>query len=167
MRGRRSNVRRSPAPRRVRVWDTLDQLTTSLGAGASANYSLFPNFTSLASTLGMTAVRTHVRVTPVSAAPVLGDSLQIGVVVGRASDLADPTTAGQITTAQQDLDWAFLNRYTASPTLGEGGSNDIVLDLKSKRKVPELNQVWMISIRNQFAAAAQFRIFARTLYLLP
>jgi hypothetical protein len=120
--------------------------------------------------MGITVVRTLVRVVPLTA-PALGDSVTLGCIIGRqqgaASDLADPTTAGLTTTDQTLLHWGYLQHFTAAPTYTPGGSNVIEFDLRSRRKISEIGDVWMISIKHGGAVASTYRIFARSLYLLP
>jgi hypothetical protein len=167
-RRRKAFYGRSNAARRERTWDTLDINTTALANSASANYSLSPTFDAGGGLMrvGMTAVRVHLQVTPGSA-PALNDAITFGIIVGRVSDLGDPTAAGQVTVAQQELQWAFLKRFTANPTLESGGSNTIEIDLRSKRRIHGINDVFMISLRNNFVATTNIRVFARTLFLQP
>jgi len=155
---------RATGNRRKLVWATVEQATSALAAGASANIGLLGDLGN--ATLGCTIMRTHVRVTP-TAAVALADSVNLGLIVARNTDVADPTTAGLVTVAQADLDWMFIHRWTANPTLFEGGSNSISIDVRSKRKLQELNQNYILSIKNNQSAASTYRVYARTLIALP
>jgi hypothetical protein len=162
---RSSFAGRGGAQRRKLVWSTFDAVSSSLASGASGNYDLLADIGN--ATLGCTIMRTHLRVAPTTASPAFGDSIQLGFIVGRVVDAVDPVTAGLINVAQTDLDWMFINRYTAAPFLDEAGSNTVVIDLKAKRKMQELQQAYIFTLKNNFTAVQAFRVYARTLIALP
>jgi hypothetical protein len=69
---------------------------------------------------------------------------------------------------ETDLDWAYWNSYLATPTLNETGGNTLVIDLRSKRKIQELNQAYLFTWFNGLVAASTtFKLVARTLLALP
>ena len=115
----------------------------------------------------MTVVRTHLQITP-NAAAAIGDHVTWGVIVARVADVADPVTAGLVTAAQTDLDWMYWTTATANPTLARENSNTMWIDLKSKRRIREVNDRLIVSILNNQSGASQtYRVTARTLVLMP
>jgi len=164
MHGRsRRNYPRSP--KRVRTWYTQTSVTSSLAVAATANVDML----SLAvgtPTVGMTVIRTHLIITPL-ATPALGDRIIYGLIIGRVQDIADPATAGLTTPVSTELDWMLWSAAQAAPTFSPGGANQIVIDNKSKRRLSELSDRYMLSILNNQAAAQVYRIDARTLVMLP
>jgi len=161
---RRPPSRTSRSPKRVRVWSTTDHATTALAAAASANVDMLLDFPTAP---GITVIRTHLQVTPTTA-PAVGDRITFGLIIGRLSDVSDPTAAGALTPSQTDLDWMYWTTIIANPSFGNGGNNNtFVVDLRAKRKMEELNQVYLLSITNHQVAAVTYRIAARTLMLMP
>jgi len=119
-----------------------------------------------ASTLGVTVMRTHLRVQ----LPYVNvsDQWSIGLIVARAQDIGIGTANGPDPGVNPDLNWAYNDRIWA---ISNGSAIDvareITIDIRAKRKVQELNERFVFAIRNATAASAQCRVFARTLVALP
>src|SRR6267154_2638717 len=151
--------RRSRAPvRRVRNWATTDQSVT-IPPGQTSNTDLLaPMEIAGSSIVGITVVRTIVRITWTAAS--LGDGFRFGLIVAR-----------QVTSADPDLDWSYLDRVYADTAGAGAGVNttfEYNVDTKAKRRCAKLGQTYILSLVNANAvSAAQQRIFARTLVLLP
>src|SRR5216110_2697580 len=113
---RGSRPMRPRSPKRVRVWATTNQITSGLATNATANLDLLANSFSAAglSHLGVTVVRTLLQISP-QTVPAAGEICTVGLMVGRATDIVDPATAGLTTTSQLDLNWAWWHAYSATP----------------------------------------------------
>jgi len=120
------------------------------------------------SIVGITVVRTIVRITWTAAS--LGDGFRFGLIVARFEDVG-LNVAGQVTSADPDLDWSYLDRVYADTAGAGAGVNttfEYNVDTKAKRRCAKLGQTYILSLVNANAvSAAQQRIFARTLVLLP
>jgi hypothetical protein len=93
------------------------------------------------------------------------DQIRLGLAIGRVSDVG---AAGKLDPADPELDWMFLTRFV--PT-ASGAAVDAtqhwVFDLKSKRKLGELNQAYILAMSHNAAAARLFNVFARSLVMIP
>jgi len=113
------------------------------------------------STQGITIMRTHIALNVTSASAGVGDGAFVGLVVG-----TDVDTTTQITPTEPFLDWML---YTSYYSAGGGGViNSATVDLRAKRKMQELNQVyWMDLVALLGVNATQVAFTARTLIALP
>jgi len=150
----------------VRVWATTDAVTSNLAVGATANVDLLADFVGIP-TIGMTVVRTHLLLVPLGTV-ALNDRVVFGIIAARLTDIADPAGAGLTTPLLTDLDWRLWESRTAAPTYNLMGSTNIIdVDLKSKTRLHEKNDRYMLSILNNATVATTFRVSCRTLTLLP
>jgi len=152
---------RARSTRRKLVWATESFSVPALAAGATKVLNL--TSPSLPNTLGMTVMRMHIRLqVPFVAA---SDNTQLGFIVGRTADVAanTPTVPGN-----EALDWMYVTSLFATAT---GAAVDTLrvfdFDIRSKRKMEELEQILLISVRNNNAAAANYVGFSRVLLALP
>ncbi len=169
MRSHRRGSRRTAGQRRKLVWCTTDA-DVALTANQSSCLSLLAGLSVAGAThLGVTVMRTHIRMSP-STTPALGDNMYFGLLIGRSLDVGtaiagqpDPSLA-----ANADLDWMYINKFYAAPNFGDDGSSNILtLDNRSKRVMQELNQAYFLCFHSGMAAAVTWHVFARTLVALP
>jgi hypothetical protein len=166
-----ARTRRSSAhvrgSRRQLVWCTFDQ-TVAMAAGVGSNSNLLAGLAVAGSSLlGVTIMRTHLELSVITAV-TLGDRLQLGLIVGRTADIGAPIPAGAVSPAQPDDDWMLWRHETAAPTYGSGSANNQLLyDVKSKRKMQELNQAYVLSMVNDVGVAKTINIQGRVLLALP
>jgi hypothetical protein len=167
----RSTVR---TPRRRTTWATT--ATNAISLTAANQYlttDLLATFKAAGGvTQGCTIARTILRLT-VLGAPAAGDQFVHGIIRGQTTDVG-ANVAGAPTPLDFYEDWAWLDQRTAggasSTTYSDtGASNQIFLDLKVGRKIPEIHQCWNYVILAQPHAAfpTTFNLFARTLLYLP
>ncbi|ALE29541.1 hypothetical protein A0R81_gp1 [Lake Sarah-associated circular molecule 4] len=154
--------------RRKLVWATTDQ-SVNIPAGQISNTNLAATLSVAgASLLGTTIMRTHLRIEMTSiAGQATTDQYRIGLIVGRTSDVGI-NVAGQQDPSNPELDWVHLDRVipTASGATVDS-TQHWVLDNRSKRKMQELNQAYLLCLQQNAAAARTFNIFARVLFALP
>jgi hypothetical protein len=96
------------------------------------------------------------------------DLLRVGVLVGRVSDIGI-NVAGQQDPSNPELDWRYLDRYTptSSGAALDQTQNWPLIDLRSRAKVGELNQAYILAMSHSGAAARIVQVWARTLIALP
>jgi len=152
--------------RRALVWATTDQGVT-LAAGASSNINLLAGLSVAGSSiLGCTIMRTHCEISITSAVST-GDELRVGFVVGRLAEVG-AGVAGALTAATPELDWMLWRHECAAPTFGwTSANNQLVYDIKSKRKMQELSQAYILTLSNDAGISKTMQIQARTLIALP
>jgi len=165
IRTRRSagSLRRS-SQRRKLVWATSDNSVT-IPAGQISNVNLLSALSVAGSSLlGITIIRTHLRLQmPQSNA----EFRRIGLIVGRATDVGI-NVAGQQDPSNPELDWMLLDRVGPSWSGATVDSQaSMVYDLRAKRKMQELNQAYILALAPASAAANTIQIWARTLIALP
>ena len=155
--------------RRKLVWATSDTVAANIAAGANTAIDLLATSFELAgaSTLGATVMRTHARISAATANAQTAD-WRYGFIVtnsgfpGNAATLAlyDPR-------ANPELDWMLLDSLHDGEDVGIAGQGHRSVDLRSKRKMQEMNQKYIMVINNGDAAAHLFSVFVRTLIALP
>jgi hypothetical protein len=160
---------RSSARRRTLVWATTDQ-NVNIPAGQISNVNLLALLSVAGSSLlGATVMRTHVRIMQSSiGGQASTDLYRVGIIVGRTSDVGI-NVAGQQDPSNPELDWRYLDRWTptSSGAAVDTTQNLPLIDLRSKAKVGELNQAYILALAHSAAAARLFQIWARTLIALP
>ena len=166
MKSRRHFVSRETQRRKL-VWSTLTANPT-VANGAHDNLDILADFRAAgASLLGVTIMRTHVRLDVV--APTAADLFVWGLSVGGLNDIG--TAAGAIDAgADTHLDWMMWTREIAAPTYSEAGnSNRLLYDIKAKRKMQELDQRYLLSIGGVIVGTSPLNVFVtiRTLLALP
>ena len=150
--------------RRKLIWGTTQVQTFNVPANTGHVFDLLSVLeVAGASTLGITIMRTHVRMQINLGAS--GDFLQIGLLIGRDADvgLAVPTPFNE-----PELDWMW---DTVEFARASGAAIDspftVEYDVRSKRKMEELNQRYLLCVYNSAAAAHNVSYFVRTLVALP
>jgi hypothetical protein len=140
-------------PRRKLVWATLDT-----GVNIAANNS-FQNIDLLQAlkvsgaggfTLGSTVVRTHLAL-HITSTVATGDGLYLGEFVGTNDEVGSFTAATGTNvpnpSAQPEADWMMWEHRAAAPQYNyEASNNHVIWDIKSKRKLEELQQTLIFSI---------------------
>ena len=145
---RRSFVRSGSAQRRKLVWATNSGLGLTPVVNSPFNVDLLSNFRAAGgSTVGATVMRTHVRFSLAwEVTPASSQAFTYGLTV---ADM-DLVTAGSITTGERGRDWAILDQFmpgcgSNAFTVSLGAVEGFAVDLRSKRKVQELNQTWCLA----------------------
>jgi len=178
-RGRRMAVRvSSGGSRRRLVWAQFSLALTMSANAQNFSQDLLNQFkaTTGMSTEGVTVMRTHLVVCPRALAA--GDRWWIGL---RITDLDDLTNAVTVNPLQADpqtvpyVDWMYARQFiedtnvTAAGASGSGSYGGCVLDLRSKRKMHQLQQSYGLVIRQEAVAtvAKTYDVFARILLALP
>jgi hypothetical protein len=153
------------AERRKLVWGTTDQ-SVNIPAGQISNTNLLAALSVAGSSLlGVTVMRTHCRIMQLAA--VAGTTTRVGFIIGRTSDVGI-NIAGQQDPSNPELDWMLLDRRTQDTNgAATNATQNWVYDLKSKRKMQELNQAYILAITNTTAAAVTYQLWARVLVALP
>ena len=151
--------------RRKLVWATLDQSVT-IPAGQISNVNLLAALSVAGSSLlGVTVGRTHIRIQATTA--TAGDLVRIGLVIGRATDVGI-NIPGQQDPANPELDWMLLDRRAVQgQETNVAGKPCYSYDLRSKRKMQELNQAYVLALQDSGAASSTWQLWARTLVMLP
>jgi len=155
---------RGRSNRRKLVWATsVNQV--ALGAGPTFNnLDLLANLrVAGASVLGATVVRTRGVFQPDNTGRAVSAQLDWGILVGRLTDI------GGVVDLADDVgqDWAFTRNQWCVSSGGVIGQEFYDIDLRSKRKIQELDQTWLLCLKNRAGAAMTVRYFFRTLVALP
>jgi hypothetical protein len=116
-------------------------------------------------------MRTHLRLW-VTTAVAAGDGFQFGIEVGGLNDIAVNVASGSgidNPIAQPYLDWMLVDQAYARPGYSlYGPNNQVMVDLKSRRRLADLDRTLILSINNTAAVAAlSVAIFSRVLLALP
>ena len=154
-----------PTRRRL-VWATRGPVSTSPAAGASQSFDLLAAFaTGGASTLGVTVMRTHLHVAIAWGVGSTTSYLQYGLAIGNDLDVinARPNASNE-----PDIDWMLLDiewiQYDAAAVRS---LTDFRIDNRSKRKMEEMNQRYVLNIVNNAANQITVTVFSRVLVALP
>ena len=163
---------RSSARRKL-VWATNSGAGIVVTPGTVLNPDLLSNLrTGGASVLGATVMRTHMRFSiQWETTSESGQQFQIGLTVADM-DLITPTA--RITPAERGRDWALLDGFMPGTGLnsyantGSFPAEGFIVDLRSKRKVQELNQTWVLAATYVGGTTSiSVSYWARTLLALP
>jgi len=164
MAARRSRTSVRTSQRRKLVWATFDNAITALGSGLGTNVNLLAALGVAGSSLtGCTIMRTHLRIRiPFDTTT---SSVYLGLVLGRSSDVG---TADPDPFVNPEIDWMYVNRFLPSSSGATFNATQVFdLDVRSKRRMQELGQAYLLSLRNVNGIAETFQIYARTLVALP
>ena len=165
-RPRRFTGSRGHSRQRRKIWCTTF-VSTAVVSGQVNNVDLTGDLTIAGTShLGITIARAIVRIAPSVAPTVQTDHSSWGIIVGRLSDIGN-NVAGAVSPLSPDLDWMFITSQYASPTYDPGGSNLLMCDNRSKRRLDEVSQHLILSHAPTTAAATTWNYWARVLVLLP
>ena len=165
-----ARYRRSAAPvrrqgrRRQLVWAEVANSVT-LGAGAGSNVDVLALGLENAgqSHLGITVMRTLVTLQVQNWAGVT-DAIYWGLVIGRPADVGTSPLLGSM----PGLDWYYREQLLP---ISNGASVNVAqrydFDVRSKRKMSEVDQRDLLCFDNISAASKNVQFFVRTLVALP
>ena len=162
--------RRAPAGRRGQrrklVW-ALSDVSTAVAAGGLANIDLLaPLEVAGASKLGSTVMRIRGSIAVTWASTT--DLSTMGLVVVRATDLGPGLGPNPSLAADREVDWMWIYRFWSDTS---GGADPIQkpfeIDVRSKRRVEEMDQTLALQMANGNAATQTFKVFLRVLIALP
>jgi len=167
---RRMSVAR-PGARRKLVWATSSGVNQTAGSGGFSVDLLANLRVAGSSVLGSTIIRTHIDVSLIWAAvtPVTGN----GVGIGLAIEDTDLIAAGDVVIGAAGRDWMLRQNWLPGTGLNQvsivstSPVEGFRVDLRSKRKVQELNQTLGFFVQSLTASGIPFSYFARTLIALP
>lgn len=172
---RTRNRRTSHSQRRKLVWVDTD-FAFSLAHLDNEAIDLFTNLrVAGASTLGVTVIRTIVRITNLATSITAGDDVYWGLSVADRAQIGLNVAGAPNAQTAPEIDWAWRDHsyaykgggYAAYfPALG----NTQITDVKAKRKVEEMGQTWCLSLtQNALGTAgnANWVGFVRCLVALP
>jgi hypothetical protein len=172
VRSRRSMV----ASRRRTTWATFDDaVSVATGGTHYQTNNMLTNYAGAGGTLaGITILRTHFRMTMTTAATA-ADRFYLGIVRGQNEDVGADIAGAPRPLNDFYEDWAFWSCYTSATLSGAGpgwstnANNVVQLDLKARRKIPELQMTWNYVIQPAVATVtpALFRVSGRVLIGLP
>jgi hypothetical protein len=161
--------------RRKLVWATTDTGISVAANTNTTNIDLLAGYKGIvgAATAGVTVMRTHLQIF-ITSTVTNGDSFRFGLIVDDLSQIvASSASALAINpfTAAAD-DWMFLTAYHATPTYGEmSANNNIRLDVKSKRRMEEVQMAYLACFSPVGVAAGGLpftaNVYTRTLLALP
>jgi hypothetical protein len=96
----------------------------------------------------------------------VGDNITGGLLLGRANDIGT-STAG-LTAAITDLSWAWHERLMPRTDGAAIRVADVYdFDIKSRRRLKDSSERYVICFINNSAASKTFHVSARTLVALP
>src|SRR3979409_51600 len=161
----RSSFRPRATSRRRLTWVRQILIPPALAAGSTNTIDLLAPL-SLVSQGGYTVMRTHIKISwPYVAAT---DHLTLGVIKARDTDIGSGAGHAPDPAVDLDLGWAWWSKYYATTS---GGAVDVhrelEVDIRSKRKLPQMNDRWVVSFHNSNAAAASYAVTFSSLVALP
>ena len=148
-------------PRRQLVWATRTLSSQAIAASGGLNVDLFSTFTQeVGNTIMRVILKLHVQNWAAEA-----DSITYGLFAqGRASDVG--TTP--VLASSPGFDWMWYSQlYPSAAGAAESVAEHYDLDIKSKRRMQEQDQRFLLCFVNNSAASKTVDIFARTLVALP
>jgi len=171
-RSRRLSVQ--SAMKRRTTWARFSNTVTLTTTGSYANTDLLAAFKADGGvTQGVTIARTHISIS-VEDAPDAGDQFAWGLLRGQNTD-AGANIAGAPNPLDDPYeDWAMWDTRAASVGPGGGAAyfpgngNQWTYDIKSQRKIPELQMAWLASFVNISGTdPITFGVTGSVLLLLP
>jgi len=159
-----------PARRRT-TWARYGGFST-IGAASSVTLNVLSGYSALpgASLAGITIGRTLINLS-ITANPVAGDIFTWGLIRGQDTDAGSPTPVGAPVPATHTYeDWAWWEQTTSDsvgPSYWSGVSNQRWVDVRSKRKLPELQMAWNLVLQAQTSGSLHISYAVSTLLLLP
>ena len=151
-------------PRSRHVWTFVDTGSLAIAAAAFRNVDLLaPLAVAGSSVLGLTVVRTHVRIQAWNFASS-GDQLLAGCLVTESSNIG--TTVNLASNGARS--WAMYDQLMPHST---GATIDQIdrfaWDIKAMRRIADPADTYAFAIMNNSAGAFNFRASVRTLVKLP
>jgi len=142
------------APRRRTTW-ARNSGTATFAAAGYHTFDLLSAYTALGGPVaGITVARTRLLVS-VATNPAAGDSLGIGVLRGQNTDVGLSIAGAPNVITDTFEDWAFWSVYfggaaaqTGVSYFEHGTGAMIEIDVRAKRKMPELQQSWNLVIQS-------------------
>jgi len=155
------------AQRRKLTWASAQGSFAGLGVAASGELvDLLEDYKSAGgSTQGVTIMRTHVQLAVQGAAANgIEQGAFLGLIIGEVNDTFD-----QITSTEPFLDWMLYRRcYCFGGSEGSTNAEHIYeIDLRAKRKMQELNQLYLMNLSANVAGTVNVAYNVRTLLALP
>ena len=157
-------MRQHVARRRKLVWTTVFASTGVVAANTATVLECLGDLkVAGSSVLGATVMRIHAQV--IGSMLTTADYWEYGFIVTRTADVGgtSPNAA-----TQRELDW-MLNDVlfpTASGATVDTERHEVI-DIRSKRKIPELSDTLVFCATNKNAGNGQLSVFARILLALP
>lgn len=157
--------------RRRTTWATHESSEVFAAANDLHTVNLLDQYQTAGGTIaGISIARTLVRMT-VPTAVTAGDTFDFGLLRGQDTDVGVNIAGAPSPSSHLFEDWAWLTRYQAGTLSGAGphysqyASNVIELDIRSRRRLPELQMSWNWAVH--VGQAMTINLFARTLIMLP
>jgi len=162
------------ALRRKTTWATFSGSTTLDADGTYETVDLLLNFkTDGGTTQGITVARTHLRLA-VTTAVAATDIFYLGLIRGQNSDVGVDVVGAPDPQSDPYEDWMWWEERVASTMTGAGASffgpsNNQGYDVKSKRKVEQLQMNYNLVLKRAVTAADDLIIAysGRILLMLP
>jgi len=168
---RRRGARSLGRNARRTTWATHQSTEVFAAANDLHTVDLLDSYKTATGTIaGITVGRTIIHMAITAGTQTAGDRLNIGLIRGQDSDLGTNVAGAPSPSAKFFADWAWLEQYDNSvssggPLYGKWGSNVISIDVRAKRKLPDLQMSWNLALHS--SVIATWQLFTRTLILLP
>jgi len=174
MSARRQRFQRgSGASRRPTTWARYTNTNISFAAAnAYQTLDLLSNFkTDGGVQQGVTTMRTILRYTWLAPAPAEGDTFAVGIIRGQNTDLGASIAGAPDPINDPYEDWAYWAQHVADNNglFFEHHANQLFIDLRSMRKLPELQMSYNVVLKVVSAPSfpATMSLTASTLLKLP
>ena len=157
--------------RRRTTWATHQSTEVFAAANDKHTIDLLDTYKTAGGTVaGITVARTLIHLAITAGTQTAGDRLNLGVIRGQDSDVGVNIAGAPDASSKFFEDWAWLEQYDNSvsgggPLYGKWGSNVLSIDVRAKRKLPELQMSWNLVMHS--SVIATWQLFTRTLILLP
>jgi len=151
--------------RRKLTWGTtVESITLSTTPTATLVDLLSGYKAAGGSTQGITIMRTHIQVAVQTSSPDIGSGSFLGLIVGTNDD-----TPVQLNAQAEYDDWMLYRACYAMGTVagGTGFEHTYEIDIRAKRKMQELNQVYYLVLEALDTNITNVAFSARTLLALP
>jgi len=162
------------ARRRLQWVDTQSNVAAQ-AVGNATSIDLLGAYAALPGTVtgGATIMRIHAYLW-ITSAVVVGDGISWSFIVApnieAYASLAIASARALNPTQQPEADWLMYRKYNAHPQYDfQGGTSaNLSMDIRSKRKLHELNDTLLMIVENVDASAAiSYSYHVRTLLALP
>jgi len=159
--------RRSPgafrSPRRKLVWCTRKVTISSAVATPNTVIDLLSDFrVAGGSTLGATVMRQHIGL--LCTWPAQGNGFNLGLSIIRLSDVGGSRPMPSL---DPEIDWMLSVQRTTTFAIATEVAHQFDFDVRSKRKVEELDQTLALSFEAAVSATMTSLLWTRVLLALP